>query len=122
MRIGSAYQYDTSLRLLVRQLMEGAWRSKVRPKAAIFAFRHLLKDWTVTDRLGEITAPKLVMAGRSDFVFPPECQEELAAAIPGARLRIIERAGHNPHEEQPAEVMQAIRAFISQSASAHAKR
>jgi pimeloyl-ACP methyl ester carboxylesterase len=33
MRIGSAYQYDTSLRLLVRQLMEGAWRSKVRPKA-----------------------------------------------------------------------------------------
>jgi proline iminopeptidase len=122
MRIGSAYQYDTSLRLLVRQLMEGAWRSKVRPKAAIFAFRHLLKDWTVTDRLGEITAPTLVMAGRSDFVFPPECQDELAAAIPGARLRIIERAGHNPHEEQPAEVMQAIRAFISQSASAHAKR
>ena len=48
------------------------------------------------------------MAGRDDFVFPPEHQAELAAGIPNARLRIIERAGHNPHSEQAAEVMEAV--------------
>jgi pimeloyl-ACP methyl ester carboxylesterase len=32
---------------------------------------------------------------------------------PHARLQIIERAGHDPHSEQPAEVMAAIRDFIT---------
>jgi proline-specific peptidase len=113
-RIAGAYQHDPSLRLLVRQLTSGAWRTKFRPEAQIFAFRHLVKRWSVMDRLGEITVPTLIMAGRDDFVFPPECQEELAAGIPNARLRIIERAGHNPHEEQTAEVMKAVRDFISE--------
>ncbi|HVH52780.1 MAG TPA: alpha/beta hydrolase [Actinomycetota bacterium] len=122
MRISSAYQYDSSLRLLLRELMEGAWRSKVRPEAAIFAHGHLLKGWTVMNRLGEITVPTLVMAGRDDFVFPPECQEELAAGIPNACLRIIERAGHNPHEEQTAEVMAAVQEFLSQPASLQGRR
>jgi len=31
-----------------------------------------------------------------------------------ARLQIIEHAGHNPHAEQPTEVMQAVRDFISE--------
>ena len=65
------------------------------------------------DRLGEITVPTLVMAGRDDFVFPPEHQAELAAGIPNARLRIIERAGHNPHRSGPPRSWQAVRDFIS---------
>jgi pimeloyl-ACP methyl ester carboxylesterase len=96
MRIGGLYEHDPSLRLLMRQLMSGEWRAKIRPEAHFFARRHLLKAWTVMDRLGEIDVPTLVIAGRDDFVFPPECQEELAAGIPGAHLQIIERAGHNP--------------------------
>lgn len=112
MRIGSAYNYHPFLGM-VRALMHGGWRVKVRPEALIFAGRHLIKGWTVKDRLGEITVPTLVLAGRDDFVFPPECQRELAAGIPNARLRIIERAGHNPHDEQTVEVMQAVRDFMS---------
>jgi pimeloyl-ACP methyl ester carboxylesterase len=54
-----------------------------------------------------------VMAGRDDFLFPPEHQVALAAGIANARLQIIERAGHNPHSEQPAEVMEAVSDFIS---------
>ena len=68
---------------------------------------------------GEITVPTLVLAGRDDFVFPPEHQLELAAGIPNARLQIIERAGHNPHSEQPAEVIQAVRDFISTAGAGH---
>lgn len=109
---GGAYYHQPSLRLLVRDMLAGEWRTKMRPQALIFAGRYLLKDWTVMDRLGEIKAPTLVMAGRDDFLFPPEHQEELAAGIPQARLRIIERAGHNAHSEQPAEVMAALREFL----------
>jgi proline iminopeptidase len=85
----------------------------MRPEALIFAGRHLLNGWTVMDRLGEITVPTLVMAGRDDFLFPPEHQVELATGIPNARLEIVERAGHNAHSERPAEVMASVRAFIA---------
>jgi proline iminopeptidase len=52
------------------------------------------------------------MAGRQDFIFPPECQEQMAAAIPNARLHLVDRAGHNPDFEQQAEVMTALRSFL----------
>jgi pimeloyl-ACP methyl ester carboxylesterase len=113
LRISSAYSYDTSLWPILREVLRGGWRFKPRPEALIFSGRHLLPGWTVMDRLGEITVPTLVMAGRDDFVFPPECQRELAAGIPGASLRIVERAGHSPDLEQPAEVMEAVSDFLS---------
>jgi proline iminopeptidase len=117
MRIGGAYNQHP-VRGAVGTLLHGGWRTKVRPEALIFAGRHLLKDWTVMDRLGEITVPTLVLAGRDDFVFPPECQRELAAGIPDARLEIIGRAGHNPHDERTTEVMRAVRDFIAMDAAA----
>jgi proline iminopeptidase len=112
MRLGTAYNPHTSLFTAVRTMVAER-RSKARPQAEIFGFSQLTKGWTVMDRLSEITVPTLVIAGRDDFVFPPEHQGQLAAAIPGARLEIIERAGHNPHDEQTAQVMNAVRNFLS---------
>ncbi len=117
MRFGDAYYSHPSIWHVMRDLMQGGWRSKVRGDALVFAGRHLLNGWTVMDRLGELSVPTLVMAGRDDFLFPPEHQVELAAGIPNARLRIIEGAGHNAHSEQPAEVMEAVRDFISAGAA-----
>ncbi|GIH92800.1 alpha/beta fold hydrolase [Planobispora siamensis] len=65
------------------------------------------------DRLGEVRTPALVIAGRGDCVFPPEDQGQLAAGIPGARLEIIERAGHNPRDERTDEVMRLVGDFVS---------
>jgi pimeloyl-ACP methyl ester carboxylesterase len=115
-RLGPAYDPHISLRRLLGNLIGGAWRSKLRPEALIYAAPRLLSGWTVMDRLGEIRVPTLVMAGRDDFIFPPEHQGQLAAGIPGARLRIIERAGHSPHAERPDEVMEAVRDFITADA------
>lgn len=112
-RIGGAYSSGSSWRALARALAHGGWRSRVRPQAFLFAGRELLDGWSVVDRLGEITAPTLVMAGRDDFVFPPECQRELAGGIPGSQLVIVEGAGHNPHDEQTAEVIRVLRAFLA---------
>jgi proline iminopeptidase len=113
LRIGGAYWYKPSWPRLLHMLIEGGWRSRSRPEALIFAGRSLLTDWTVKDRLPRITAPTLVMAGREDFVFPPDCQQELAAAIPHATLHLVDHAGHSPHEEQTDEVLRAVREFVS---------
>jgi proline iminopeptidase len=111
-RLGGAYDPYLSPLELAKSLLHGEWRSKMRPEALIYAAPHLLTGWTVMDRLGEIGVPTLVMAGRDDFIFPPEHQAELAAGIPGARLRIIDRAGHNPHAERPETVMDELTSFI----------
>jgi len=52
------------------------------------------------DRLPGITAPTLVIAGALD---PAGCARatDIAARIPGARLAIVEGAGHTPHLETP---------------------
>ena len=46
------------------------------------------------DRLGEITAPTLVIAGEQDPFYTPELFRETAAGIPNARLIIYEGMGH----------------------------
>jgi pimeloyl-ACP methyl ester carboxylesterase len=117
MRLGPIYDPHTSLATLCRQAFLER-RTKLAPEAFMFAGRTLLKDWSVVDRLGEIAVPTLVMAGRDDFVFPPECQRELVSGIPSARLHVVDRAGHNPHDERTDEVMETVRGFITVAAAA----
>jgi proline iminopeptidase len=110
MKMGDAYNPYTGLRQLPHMIIMGL-QTKLQPEALIYFASHF-RGWTVMDRLGEIRVPTLVIAGREDFIFPPEHQEELAAGIPDARLAIIDRAGHNPQDEQTAEVLRLIRDFL----------
>jgi proline iminopeptidase len=111
MKLSKAYDpYMTTIQALP-MLIPGL-KSKLRPEALIFAETTYLKHWTVMDRLREIRVPTLVIAGRQDFVFPAESQEELAAGIPNARLVLIDRAGHNPQDEQHTQTLKAIRNFL----------
>jgi pimeloyl-ACP methyl ester carboxylesterase len=112
MKFGSAYNYHNNLLAIAKDLVLGNM-PKMRPEALIFGYGRLLQGWTVMDRLGEIQVPTLVMAGRHDFLFPPEHQAILADRLPNARLEIIERAGHNPQVERTAEVIEAVRRFIA---------
>jgi proline iminopeptidase len=112
-KIGPAYYHRGSVWTLVRDAVSGGWRTKMRPEALMFAGQHLMKDWSVVDRLGEITVPTLVIAGASDFVFPPEAQRQLVAGLPNARLSLIEGAGHDPWVEQPRAFFAAMDDFLS---------
>lgn len=114
-RLLPAYDSRFSLLKLARELAAGGWRMQTRPEALMFGGR-MMRGWTVMDRLGEIRAPTLVMAGHDDFLFPPESQSMLAAGIPDARLRIIQRAGHNPQAERPTETLEAVTAFLDDAA------
>jgi proline-specific peptidase len=112
MKLGKAYTYQVSLRQIPHLIQIGIM-TKLRPEALIYGASHFLKNWTVMNRLNEIKIPTLIMAGREDFIFPPEHQEELAAGILNSRLVIIDRASHNVHDEQPVEVLRVLRDFLS---------
>lgn len=66
--------------------------------------------------LGAIRAPALVLAAREDAIMPMEVSEEMARAIPGARLEIVERCGHLSSIDQPEAVTEALRAWIRSAA------
>jgi proline iminopeptidase len=110
-KLSSAYYHKLTPLQLMRDISVGM-RMQTRPEALIFGYGRLLKGWTVMDRLGEIQVPTLVMAGRDDFQFPPEHQVMLAAGIHGARLEIIERAGHNVQSERSDETIGLVRSFL----------
>ena len=60
-----------------------------------------LARWDPGDELSRITAPTLVIAGSEDPATPPARPRRSAAAIPGARLRVLQGAGHLANIEQP---------------------
>ena len=57
------------------------------------------------DRLGDITAPALVLHGTEDPLFPYEHGLALANAIPGATLLAMDRTGH---ENPPPRVWDSV--------------
>ena len=52
------------------------------------------------DNLHRISAPTLVIGGGKDMALGAEPSEKMAAAIPGARLRIYPQWGHGLYEEE----------------------
>lgn len=66
----------------------------------------------LAERLNELNLPVLVITGDDDRIVPTEQSIRLANEIPGAALAVIPNAGHLPHEEKPAEFMQAVREFL----------
>ncbi|XBQ15912.1 MAG: alpha/beta hydrolase [Oceanicaulis sp.] len=62
--------------------------------------------------LRNIEAPTLIVWGQRDTMVPPQHGPRFAAAIPDARLVLIEDAGHLPAEEKPEETAAAVRAFL----------
>jgi 2-succinyl-6-hydroxy-2,4-cyclohexadiene-1-carboxylate synthase len=64
------------------------------------------------DRLVDIAARVLVVAGGRDAV-GLERARQVARAIPGARLEVVERAGHAPHLEQPRAFLDHVAAFLA---------
>lgn len=77
----------------------------------------LLARPEVASLLPSITCPTLVAVGREDKWSPPAQHEEIAAAIPGAILRVIEGAGHMMPAEAPEAMNAAIAEWLAQPIS-----
>jgi pimeloyl-ACP methyl ester carboxylesterase len=78
------------------------WKSALE---GLFAFDD------ATDR-GRIAAPTLCIWGEWDRWLPREEEDDLAAAIPGARVVVYPATGHSPNWERPERVAADLDAFM----------
>jgi len=62
--------------------------------------------------LATIACPTLVLCGRQDQLTPLHLSEEMAAAIPGAELVVVEECGHLPALERPEVTTAALQRWL----------
>ncbi|HLF40942.1 MAG TPA: alpha/beta hydrolase [Acidimicrobiia bacterium] len=67
----------------------------------------------LSERLRRVKAPTLVIAGAADRFLPRAHCEAYVAGIPGARLEVVEGAGHMAPLERPGEVTALVSAFLA---------
>lgn len=72
-----------------------------------------LAEWDSTDRLGEITAPTLVLGGVDDTSTDPDTLAALANKIPNARHVILEPGAHLVPVERPELVSSLIAEHVT---------
>jgi pimeloyl-ACP methyl ester carboxylesterase len=95
-----------------------AWMAKwkARPREGIRQiFRTLVTRDDVTDRLGEITVPALVVHGEADTAIEMDRAEALAAGLSGARPLVrVPGAAHAANLTHPEPVNAAIARFLDE--------
>lgn len=70
------------------------------PRDAYAACCEAVAAWDFRERLGEIEAPTLVVAGAEDPATPPEHARTIAGGIPGSRLVVLDECAHLANVEQ----------------------
>jgi pimeloyl-ACP methyl ester carboxylesterase len=86
----------------VDQIIEEAMAFQYQqPPEALQQQIDAFRDHDLMDRLGEISAPTLVVAGTEDLITPPRLGRKVAGAIPGARFELLEGEAHQPFQEVP---------------------
>lgn len=71
-----------------------------------------LRPFDLRPKLGAITAPTLILAGRHDWVCAPEFSQEIHQLIPDSDLRIFEDSGHSIGGDEPEKLLDAIAGFL----------
>lgn len=67
-----------------------------------------IADMDLREAIATVTAPTLVVAAAQDEAIPAAHGERIAAAIPGARLVVLDPAAHIPAVERARDVTQLI--------------
>ncbi|MEI5676104.1 MULTISPECIES: bifunctional 3-oxoadipate enol-lactonase/4-carboxymuconolactone decarboxylase PcaDC [unclassified Nocardioides] len=72
----------------------------------------VVSDFDVRDRLGEITAPVLAVAGAHDVATPPALLEEIADRVRDGRLVVLPDVAHLAPAEAPEQVAALLRQHL----------
>jgi L-proline amide hydrolase len=70
-----------------------------------------LRDWSVVDRVKNITAPTLLCSGRFDEATPATVQP-FFDAIPDVRWEIFENSSHMPFVEEPEHYLSVVGSYL----------
>jgi len=99
------------------ELVDRVWEPLARP-GAFEAARRLLGTMGSMEPNAELpprlACPSLVVSGQDDRIVAPQRTRLLAAEIPGSRAVTIAGCGHCPHEERPAEFLEAVMPFLDE--------
>jgi 2-hydroxy-6-oxonona-2,4-dienedioate hydrolase len=60
-----------------------------------------------------VKMPTLIVWGKQDGLVPPAHGEAYRKAITNAELRVIDRCGHSPQLERPAEFAALVEEFLA---------
>jgi pimeloyl-ACP methyl ester carboxylesterase len=64
------------------------------------------------ERAAQVKCPTLLLLGRRDAMTPARAAQDIAKAIPSAKVVTIEDSGHNLMAEKPDEVLDTLVAFL----------
>jgi len=88
---------------------------QINREAAIrYCWKPYMHDPSLPELLPRLRSlPTLIVWGGEDKIVPPECGELYRKAIRGSRLEVIERSGHFPHLEKPADFSRIVIDFLT---------
>ncbi|MBT4711648.1 MAG: alpha/beta fold hydrolase, partial [Alphaproteobacteria bacterium] len=69
----------------------------------------------MSEALGNITAPALILVGEDDLITTPNQARKLADLLPNAQLHVFPNTGHNPFVEETADFNRIVAAFLAET-------
>jgi len=105
--------YSTTYNADAAALTRGRGTNSPVPLNRAFGPGGFLRSFDLRPELSHITAPTLILAGRHDWICPPNFSEEIHALIPGSTLKIYETASHSLRADVPDELRRDIGAFVA---------
>jgi 3-oxoadipate enol-lactonase len=76
-----------------------------------------VRAWEGYSRISQIASPTLVIHGKSDQLVPPANAELIAEQIPGAKLVLLDHAGHLFLTDQTESALKQILEFLALASS-----
>ena len=92
-----------------------AMAKTIGPEAFVRQLRVCMSRPDSRALLPEIACPTLVLCGQQDSVLPPELSREMAEAIAGASLVLLDDCGHYAPLEQPEAFSAALRDWLTET-------
>lgn len=95
--------------------LEAYEAEQVRQAAPVEVMAARIEATLTHDRLedlGRIAGPTMVVVAEDDTLVPPYLGEQIAAAIPGARLARMKEGGHNCYRQDPAAFNRLLADFL----------
>lgn len=89
-----------------------------RTRLSLEVFTHFMQDWidmNLSEDIGRISVPTLVLSGRNDPITPHECATEVASLLSAGlgRLELFDDCGHGAFRDQPERTEAVLREFLA---------
>jgi proline iminopeptidase len=72
----------------------------------------VMSGWSAVDRLGQVSAPTLLIVGGQDVFCSPPQSMRIARQLPGAKVEVLADCGHFPFLEAPDRFFGTLEAWL----------